>query len=62
MATYYASRPAMAAQMIKRSLNALQDAGNTSIMHMDGDQFTLVTESEDYEQQRAAFLAKTSKK
>jgi hypothetical protein len=52
----------MAAQMIKRSLNALQDAGNTSIMHMDGDQFTLVTESEDYEQQRAAFLAKTSKK
>jgi enoyl-CoA hydratase len=62
MAAYYASRPAMAAQMIKRSFNALQDAGNASIMHMDGDQFTLATESEDYEHQRAAFLAKTSQK
>jgi enoyl-CoA hydratase/carnithine racemase len=62
MAAYYSSRPAMAAQMIKRSFNALQDAGNASIMHMDGDQFTLATESEDYEHQRAAFLAKTSQK
>lgn len=62
MAQFYADRPPMAAQMIKRGLNALQMASGAAVMHMDGDQFTLATESEDYHQQRAAFLARKSDK
>lgn len=62
MALFYADRPAMAAQMIKRGLNALQLSLSASVMHMDGDQFTLATEGEDYRQQRAAFLERKSKK
>jgi len=56
MAAFYGSRPPLAAQMIKRSLNAIQMASSSAVMHMDGDQFTLATESEDYHQQREAFL------
>lgn len=59
MAQFYAERPAMAAQMIKRSLNALQLAADAGVMHMDGDQFALATESDDFENQRLAFLKKT---
>lgn len=61
MAEFYASRPALAAQMIKRSLNALQSATGDALMHMDGDQFVLSTESEDFKEQRAAFLAEKLK-
>ena len=56
LAEYYAQRPPLAAQMIKRGLNAMQMSPAAAIMHMDGDQFTLATESEDYQQQRDAFL------
>lgn len=56
MADYYVARPAMAAQMIKRSINAMQLANNSAVMHMDGDQFTLATEGEDYELARQEFL------
>ena len=62
MAQFYADRPPMAAQMIKRGLNAIQLATNAGIMHMDGDQFTLASESDDYEKQRVAFLDKTRSK
>jgi enoyl-CoA hydratase len=58
MAKFYAKRPALAAQMIKRSLNALQTSSASALMHMDGDQFVLATQSEDFKEQRAAFLDK----
>jgi len=57
MAEYYASRPPMAAQMIKRGINALQLA-NAGVMHMDGDQNALATLSEEFEEAREAFLNK----
>lgn len=62
MAKFYAERPPLAAQMIKRGINAMQMASNAAVMHMDGDQFTLASFSEDYRQQRAAFLAKKGDK
>jgi len=62
MAEFYASRPALAAQMIKRSINAIQLSASAATMHMDGDQFTLATGSEDYLLQRAAFLDRKTKK
>ena len=62
MAQFYADRPAMAAQMIKRGLNAMQSAASVGIMHMDGDQFALASQSDDYEKQRVAFLEKTRSK
>ena len=40
----YASKPALPAQMIKRSVNALTYQSDQSIMHMDYDQFLLSRE------------------
>jgi len=62
MAQFYADRPPLAAQMIKRGLNAIQMAANAGIMHMDGDQFTLATESEEFHRQHEAFLNRNRKK
>jgi len=62
MAGFYASRPAMAAQMIKRGLNAIQLAGSAGVMHADGDQFALASLSDDYQQARTEFLAAREKK
>ena len=58
LADYYSTKPALAAQMIKRSLNAIQNSTSHALMHMDGDQFTLAAESEDYQLQREAFLSR----
>ena len=58
LAKFYADRPAMAAQMIKRSINAIQLA-NSGIMHMDGDQNALATLGEDFKKARESFLRKT---
>ena len=55
LANFYADRPAMAAQMIKRSINAIQLA-NSGIMHMDGDQNALTTEGEDFKKARESFI------
>ena len=46
VAEFYASKPPIAAQMIKQSVNHLVDALDRSIMHMDADQnlFTQTTE------------------
>ena len=55
LAEFYASRPALAAQMIKRGVNALQMA-SAGIMHMDGDQNALATLSEEFQEARDAFL------
>ena len=56
MAQFYADRPALAAQMIKRGLNAIQSAASAGVMHMDGHQFALASQSDEYEKQRVAFL------
>jgi len=58
IAEVYASKPPMAAQMIKRGLNAIQMTG-AEVMHMDGDQNALSTLSEDFEQARTEFLNRT---
>jgi len=59
LAKFYADRPAMAAQMIKRSINAIQLA-NSGIMHMDGDQNVLTTEGEDFKKARELFIRKNN--
>ena len=62
LAKYYAIRPPIAAQMIKRGLNAIQLANSAGVMHADGDQFTLSTLTEDFKKQRQAFLTKKQEK
>ena len=57
-ATFYASRAPGAAQMIKRSVNAIASALDHSIMHMDFDQNILASSSEDAEIARTAYAAK----
>ena len=57
-AAEYAALPPVAVQMIKRSINAISGALDSAIMHMDADQFLLVTGSEDSKEARQAFLAK----
>ena len=58
IANNYASKPPVAAQMIKRSVNALSGALDTSIMHMDTDQFLLTNTSKDFQEGIQAFLEK----
>ena len=48
MAEEYASKPPIAAQMIKRSVNAISSALDQSIMHMDIDQLLLTFTTEDF--------------
>ncbi|MFQ3364615.1 MAG: enoyl-CoA hydratase [Candidatus Azotimanducaceae bacterium] len=47
MADFYASKPPVAAQMIKQSTNQLANALNHAIMHMDTDQNLLSARTED---------------
>jgi enoyl-CoA hydratase/carnithine racemase len=47
MAAFYASKPPIAAQMIKQSTNQLVNALNHAIMHMDSDQNILSARSKD---------------
>ncbi len=58
MAEEYASKPPLAAQMIKQSVNAISSALNQSIMHMDGDQYLLTTETKDFREGVQAFFEK----
>ncbi|MDA0954985.1 MAG: enoyl-CoA hydratase/isomerase family protein [Proteobacteria bacterium] len=51
----YAAKPPLALQMIKESVNALSDALDSAIMHMDSDQWALTAQSEDYAEGMAAF-------
>ena len=48
MAHEYASKPPVAAQMIKRSVNAISSALDQPIMHMDIDQLLLTFTTEDF--------------
>ena len=47
LAKKYASKPALPAQMIKRSVNALTYQADQAIMHMDYDQFLLSREFQE---------------
>lgn len=55
LAADYASRPPMALQMIKQSVNAISDALAAAIMHMDHDQWALTADSEDFAEGVRAF-------
>ncbi len=57
-AQQYAALPPMAVQMIKRSINHVAGALDRAVMHMDGDQWLLASQSEDYREAVAAFFEK----
>ena len=59
MATHYAAKPPIAAQMIKRSTNQLANALNHAIMHMDTDQNMFSASTEDRATAVAAYLDRT---
>lgn len=54
----YAKQPPVAAQMIKRSVNALSGSLDASVMHMDTDQFLLTNTSKDFQEGVQAYLEK----
>jgi enoyl-CoA hydratase/carnithine racemase len=58
MAKHYASKPPIAAQMIKRSVNNLVYKNDESIMHMDYDQTLLTHETKDRREAVTAFFEK----
>ena len=58
MASAYAAKPPIAAQMIKRSANAISGALDQAIMHMDTDQFLLTNMTQDFQEGVQAFLEK----
>lgn len=58
LARDYAAQPPIAAQMIKRSVNAISSALDASIMHMDADQLLLSHLSEDHAEAIRAFFEK----
>ncbi len=58
LAARYAAQPPIAAQMIKRSINAIQSVLDQALMHMDGDQVLLTHTTEDCREGVAAFLEK----
>ena len=57
-ARHYAGQPPVAAQMIKRSVNAISSALDRSVMHMDFDQHMLSSETEDAAEAVEAYLDK----
>ena len=50
-----AAKPPLALQMIKQSVNAVSDAFDRAIMHMDQDQWSLTAASADFAEGLAAF-------
>ena len=50
-----ASKPPLALQMIKQSVNAVSDAFDSALMHMDQDQWTVTAASADFAEGMAAF-------
>ena len=59
MADFYAGKPHIAAQMIKRSVNAYSTALDRAVMHMDVDQFLLAQSSDDHGSAGKAYREKT---
>ena len=60
MATFYASKPPLAAQMIKRSVNMIVGALDRSIMHMDYEQHMLASSTKDRNEAVEAYMNKTT--
>ena len=58
MAEAYAAQPPIAAQMVKRSVNAISSALDQAIMHMDSDQYLYATSGEDFQEAIQAFIEK----
>ncbi len=58
LADLYAAQPPMAAQMVKRSVNAISSALDQSVMHMDSDQYLYATSSDDFKEAVGAFFEK----
>lgn len=58
MAERYAAQPPIPTQMIKQSINAVSNALDQAIMHMDTDQFLLTTGTEDRSEGTKAFFEK----
>lgn len=58
MAERYASQPPIPTQMIKQSVNAVSNAIDHAIMHMDTDQFLLTAGTEDRSEGIKAFFEK----
>lgn len=58
LAEQYAAQPPMAAQMVKRSVNAISSALDQSVMHMDSDQYLYATTSDDFKEALEAFFEK----
>ena len=56
-AEHYASRPPVATQMIKRSVNAVSGALDGAVMHADFDQHLLASATEDAATAVDAWLA-----
>jgi enoyl-CoA hydratase/carnithine racemase len=59
MAEHYASKPPVAAQMIKQSTNNIANALNHAIMHMDADQNLFGAGTEDRKEAIRSYLDKT---
>ena len=62
MALTFASKPPLAAQMIKRSVNELTYGNDKSIMHMDYDQTMLSYETKDRKEAVLSFFEKREPK
>lgn len=58
LAEAYASRPPVAVQMIKRSVNTVVSALDEAVMHMDSDQVLLAETTRDFREAVQAFLEK----
>lgn len=58
MAIDYAAKAPIAAQMIKKSVNAVSSAMDAAIMHMDGDQVLLAQTTADFQEGVNAVLEK----
>jgi len=58
MAAAYAAQPPIAAQMVKRSVNAISSALDQAIMHMDTDQYLYATSGEDFLEAIQALIEK----
>lgn len=56
MAEFYAAKPPIPAQMIKRSVNALSGAMDQAIMHMDADQLMVASGTKDSIKAKAEFF------
>ena len=62
MASLYTSKPPLAAQMIKRSINELAYGADKAVMHMDYDQRMLSYETKDRKEAVLSFLEKRKPK